>query len=235
MTHPRRTSLAALADHYGDVARRARINLVISIGESASSYNVGVIGVVRDKRHIIVAAPTTSNNALIAVVKGQLLTCRWFNAMTAFRFRAGILKLGFEPVPLLHLQIQNDIERKAARRLPRALVCFSAELRLPEPTDVLVVDLSVGGARLALPNELSLQTQRHCQLVLQLQMINRSYPLLLDCTLTSVMGTNDPAHSDIQFIGVEFRELSETDLLTLHACVQEHLVHEADWLTHLLS
>jgi hypothetical protein len=98
-----------------------------------------------------------------------------------------------------------------------------------------VLDLSVGGARVAVPSDRTLQAQQHCELVLQVQMINRAYPLQLRGTLTSVMGTNDPAHPDVQFVGVEFRELSDADLLTLHACVQEHLVQEADWLTHVLS
>jgi hypothetical protein len=97
MANDRRPALVALAEQYRDIARRARFNLMISLGETAPSYNVWVLGVMRDQRHLIVAAPKTSNNALITVIKGQLLTCRWFNAMTAFRFKAAVVKLGFAP------------------------------------------------------------------------------------------------------------------------------------------
>lgn len=228
-------ALSALAKQYGDAAQRARMILSISVGESGQPYNVWVLGVVRDKRHLIVTAPTSTGNALIAVIKGQVLWCRWFNPTTAFRFRAGILRLVFEPIPLLYLEIQTTLERKIARRLPRALVNLNAVLKAPEDIQALVLDLSVGGARIALPSHVVLQAQSRCQLVMRLRMIERSYLLELACTLTSLMGASDPAHPRVQFAGVEFNDLSEADMLTLHACVQEHLAYEADWLTQVLS
>jgi c-di-GMP-binding flagellar brake protein YcgR len=235
MTTERRALLTNLAKDYGDAAQRARFNLSIAPGDGSQSYNVWVLGVVREKRHLIVTAPTTTNNALIAVVKGQSLTCRWFNPTTAFRFKATILKLAFEPIPVLYLELPTEIERKVARRLPRALINMHAIVRRPEPLEALVLDLSVGGARLALTREETLSLHHHVQLNIRPRMLDRSFLLTIDCTVTNVMGTSDASHPEVQFVGVEFKDVSEHDLLILHACVQEQLAYEADWLTQVLS
>ena len=235
MQNESRAILGKLAKDYGDAAQRARFTLSIAPGDGTQTYNVWVLGVVREKRHLIVTAPTTTNNALIAVIKGQALTCRWFNPTTAFRFKATILKLAFEPIPVLYLELPPEIERKIARRLPRALINMHAVVRRPEPLEALVLDLSVGGARLAIRREETMTIHQQAQLNIRPRMLDRSFLLTIECVVTNVMGVTDPEHPDIQFIGVEFRDVSEHDLLILHACVQEKLAHEADWLTHVLS
>jgi c-di-GMP-binding flagellar brake protein YcgR len=235
MATNRRATLDALAKNYGDAAQRARFSLSISPGDGAQSYTVWVLGVVRDKRHLIVTAPTTATNALIAVIKGHSLMCRWVNPTTAFRFKATILKIAFEPIPVLYLELPNDVERKIARRLPRALMNLHAVLRRPESLEALILDLSVGGARLALARDEVLTLQQRCQVSLRPRMLERSFLLTLDCTVTSLMDATDAEHPDVQFIGVEFHDINEHDLLILHACVQEQLAHEADWLTQVLS
>lgn len=234
MHSPRRAALELLAKDYGDASQRARFNLSISPGDSDKSYTVWVLGVVRDKRHLIVTAPTTANNALIAVIKGQMLTCRWFNPTTAFRFKASILKLAFEPIPLLYLEIAEDVERKIARRLPRALMNIHAMLRRPDPVEALVLDLSVGGARLALDRDEKIAVGERVHLNIRPRLLERSFLLTVECSVTAVLGATDSKHPDIQFIGVEFHDLNEHDLLIVHACVQEQLAHEADWLTQVL-
>ena len=234
MQTSRRAALEVLAKDYGDAAQRARFNLSISPGDGDKSYTVWVLGVVRDKRHLIVTAPTTATNALIAVIKGQSLTCRWFNPTTAFRFKATILKLAFEPIPLLYLELSEDIERKIARRLPRALMNVHAMLRSPDPIEALVLDLSVGGARLALPRDAVIAIGQRCQLNIRPRLLDRSFLLTIESTISAVMGATDAAHPEVQFAGVEFHDVSEHDLLVLHACVQEQLAHEADWLTQVL-
>lgn len=235
MTTERRALLTKLAKDYGDAAQRARFTLSIAPGDGTQTYNVWVLGVVREKRHLIVTAPTTTNNALIAVVKGQSLTCRWFNPTTAFRFKAAILKLAFEPIPVLYLELPTEIERKVARRLPRALINMHAIVRRPEALEALVLDLSVGGARLALTREETLTLHQQIQLNIRPRMLDRSFLLTVECTVTNVMGATDPSHPEVQFVGVEFKDVSEHDLLILHACVQEQLAYEADWLTQVLS
>ena len=234
MQSDRRALLEGLAKDYGDAAQRARFNVSITPLDSDKSYNVWVLGVVRDKRHLIVTAPTNANNALIAVIKGQALTCRWFNPTTAFRFRATILKLAFEPIPVLYLELAEDVERKIARRLPRALMNIHALLRRPEAIEALVLDLSVGGARLALSRDVPIVVDERAQLSIRPRLLERSFLLTLDCQVTAVLGSTDANHADVQFIGVAFHDINEHDLLIVHACVQEQLAHEADWLTQVL-
>src|SRR5262245_39315573 len=115
----RREALEALAKDYGDAAQRARFMLSMTMSEGGPTYSVAVLGIVRDKRHLIVSAPTTTGNALMTVVKGRTVLCRWVNQTTVFRFRAAILKLAFEPVPVCYLDLPGAIERKVAYRQPR--------------------------------------------------------------------------------------------------------------------
>ena len=163
------------------------------------------------------------------------MTCRWFNPTTAFRFKASILKLAFEPIPLLYLELSEEVERKIARRLPRALMNVHAMLRRPDPVEALVLDLSVGGARLAVDRDVPIAVNERVQLNIRPRLLERSFLLTIDCSVTAVPGATDSKHPEIQFIGVEFHDLNEHDLLIVHACVQEQLAHEADWLTQVLT
>ena len=109
-----------------------------------------------------------------------------------------------------------------------------AMLRSPDPIEALVLDLSVGGARLALPRDAVIAIGQRCQLNIRPRLLDRSFLLTIESTISAVMGATDAAHPEVQFAGVEFHDVSEHDLLVLHACVQEQLAHEADWLTQVL-
>ncbi|MFT3905430.1 MAG: hypothetical protein QM718_03900 [Steroidobacteraceae bacterium] len=83
---------------YANIARRARFELAIELGNQAR-YTVGALGVLRRDGTLVVAAPRNAEQALVAVGKGQALVCRWFNASTAFRFRAVICAICRGPWP----------------------------------------------------------------------------------------------------------------------------------------
>jgi hypothetical protein len=82
----------------------------------------------RSPRHLLISAPANRDNSLIAVTKGQAMTCRWCNATTAFRFRAVIANPAFEPAPVVYL---GQLHAARRRTLPRALAALSASVRTP--------------------------------------------------------------------------------------------------------
>jgi hypothetical protein len=124
-----RIALKALAHEYADIGARSRMGLRITPGESKSSYIVAVVGVIREKRQLVLRAPVNVDGSLIAVMKGQMLTCHWINAATAFRFRALIVRILFEPVPLIYVDLPPIVERHTLRGVPRALANLRAILK----------------------------------------------------------------------------------------------------------
>ncbi len=229
------TLLDRFAREYGDASERQRYGLLVSIGDAEKAYLVQALGLARERRSLIVTAPENDSRELIAVMKGQTLTCRWFNATTAFRFRVTIAKLAFEPLPLLYLDLPEHVEHSEVRQLPRALANVRALLRAPFPTEAIVVDLSLGGARVGVVDQLPLEKGGTAELLMWPKMLGRDFLLRLDCTVSGVLGRTERKHPEIFFYGLSFNEVAEREQLALHAYVQTCLATEFDWLTRALG
>lgn len=200
---------------------------------AGKTFPVTVMGVVNGRNQLIVTAPTTPEGGLIAVHKGQTLVCRWVNASSAFKFDAHIIKILFEPIPLLYLEL-TGARRRAVRTLPRALVTLRAIVRTPAVHNALITDLSVGGSRIAVDAGVALQKAQELELVAKPQMLGREFLVTLRCTVTGAidMGRRAPA---VRHFGLRFENPTDHDILVLHACVQQSLALELDALTHLLE
>lgn len=229
-----RNALEVFARDFGDVHARSRVNLLVSPGESDKSFAVAVLGVLAARRYLIVSAPTTIDGSLIAVFKGQTMTCRWFNASTAFLFTANITKILFEPEPLLYLRLSDQLSRRAVRNLPRALVKLPAVIKLTGIVNCLVVDLSVTGARIALVRDSELRTGQQLELSVKPRILEQDFLLRINCTVMTHAEPAPSAFPDIVFYGVKFDQLQDMDLLVLQAYVQECLMEETDSLAHVL-
>ncbi|MGE0114661.1 MAG: PilZ domain-containing protein [Steroidobacteraceae bacterium] len=235
MRDPRRQMLEAFAKAHGNTQERCRFNLTITPGGSDRSFQVVALGVLPAKRELIVSAPKTPDGSLIAVYQGLSLRCSWFNASTLFRFDAIITKVMFEPQPLLYLRLADQTYRRAIRTVPRALVNLPAVVRTPQVETVLLVDFSVTGARIAILKDTALPVGHALELSVKPKLqLDLDVLLTLKCT---VMGEPEPApadYPDIVFRGLKFNEVSERDLLIMHAYVQQSLVDEMDNLAHVL-
>jgi hypothetical protein len=230
----RRTVLELLARDYGDIGARSRMGLRIKPGESKISYTVTVAGVIREKRQLVLRAPTNQDGSLIAVAKGQSLHCHWVNATTAFHFRASIARILFEPVPLLYVELPPVVERHTLRGVPRALANLRALLRTPDDTESVIVDISTSGARVAVFEDVQLQKGQEVLLLARPQMLKREFQLSLHCHVTGPVTPPDPKHPHVSFYGLNFSGLSDNELLILHSYVQECLSLETDALTQVL-
>jgi len=229
-----RSPMERFARSYADLARRARFEMQVSPGDSERRFPVDLLGVLRAPRNLLISAPANRDNSLIAVTKGQAMTCRWFNPTTVFRFRAMITSLAFEPKPVVYLGQLHAIRRRTLRALPRALAALSASVRTPTPFPALVTDLSVGGAQVGAAGDLGVAPGQQVELAIRPRLVERDFVVALKCSVASVQGHADPEHPQIHFYGLNFLEPGDTDLLILHACVQERLAQETDLLTQLL-
>src|SRR5262245_24483635 len=101
----RRTALDVLVRDYANIGARSRIGLRVRIGDQKQAYTVAVVGLIRQKRQLVLNAPVNEEGSLIPVMKGQSLVCDWLNATTSFHFRAMIVRTLFEPVPLVYVEL----------------------------------------------------------------------------------------------------------------------------------
>ena len=235
MRDPRRQMLEAFAKVHGSTHDRSRFSLTITPTGSERSFAVVALGVLPAKRELIVSAPKTPDGSLIAAYQGLLLRCSWFNASALFRFDATIAKVVFDPEPLLYLRLAEQTQRRAVRTVPRALVNLPAVVRTPAVESVLLVDLSISGARIAILKDIALPVGHELELS-----VKPTLQLDLDVLLTvkcTVVGEPEPASRDfpdIVFRGLKFNNVTERDLLVMHAYVQQNLVEEMDNLAHVL-
>ena len=231
---PQRQSLEAFAKVYGTTQERSRFTMLVTPTGSDKSFPVVALGVLPAKRELIVSAPTTQDGSLIAVYQGLTLRCGWFNASALFRFEAVITKVVFEPEPLLYLRLAERTYQRAVRTVPRALVNLPAVLRTPKVESVLLVDFSVTGARIAMLKDTNLGNGDELLLSVKPRLyLDLDVLLTLKCDLVSGP-ESAPDYPDIVFRGLKFREVSEHDLLVMHAFVQQSLVAEMDTLAHVL-
>lgn len=230
----RNQALEAFAREYGGAQERSRVTILVTPGESDKTFPVAVYGLVPSSRFMILGAPATADGSLIAVMKGQTLSCRWVNASSAFLFDALITKILFDPVPLLFTRLDDRVRRRSVRNLPRALANMPAAIRLPGVATALVVDLSVGGARIAVLQEVKLEVGQELELSLKPKVLERDHLLKLRCQVMGGREKGPAAHPGVVFYGLKFVDVPEHDLLIIHSYVQASLVDETDQLANML-
>ncbi|MDB6045736.1 MAG: pilZ domain protein [Gammaproteobacteria bacterium] len=227
--------LQALSRDYSNIFQRARYGVKISPKETGESYLCWVIGVSHENRCLVMTAPARADKALAPVNKGQVWFCRMFSATTVFRFRGAILKVAFDPYPYLHILVPEVIERRLVRQVPRALVSLQATLVTPETHNASIVDLSVGGARIAVEKSLALEVGSTIQLHTTVDVIGRQHEIDLQAKVAVAYGGADSRHPGITFYGLCFEAPSERHILVLHGYVQQQLAREYDGLGQVLS
>ena len=230
----RRPVLDTLVRDYADIGARSRMGLALTLGEGRQPITVGVVGVIREKRQLVLRAPTNLDGSLIAVMKGQSLACKWINATTAFQFRALIVRILFEPVPLIYIELPPLAERHTLRGVPRALTNLRALVKTPEDIEAVIVDVSTGGARVAVHDDVELSKGQQVAMLARPRMLHREFQLSLHCQVTGPVVPADPKHPHVRFYGLTFGELSDNELLILHSFVQECLTLESDTLSQML-
>jgi hypothetical protein len=227
--------LTALSRDYSNITQRARCGVKIAPRETGESYLCWVIGVSQENRGLVMTAPARPDKALAPVSKGQVWFCRMFSSTSVFRFRGAILKVAFDPYPYLHILVPEVIEKRLIRHLPRALVSLQATLAIPESHFASVVDLSVGGARVAVDKKLVLEVGHALHLVMTIEVLGRTEELRLPAKVAAAYGVVDSRHPGIAFYGLSFQGLEDRLTFMLHGYVQQQLASEYDGLGQVLA
>lgn len=201
--------------------------------ETSEAFRTFVAGV--HEQILIVGAPRRADGVLVAVTPRQAWLCRTFQGTSAFRFLGTVLKVAFEPFPHLYLEVPQNIEKRKIRNKARATVLLSAVIETPAATQCIVVDLSVGGGRIATSEDVVLERDRAIRLGLTLQTMGSQYNLSLRATVARSFGANNPDHPRVAFYGIRFESLSELDAGVLNGFVHSELALELNSLWQVLS
>jgi len=201
-------------------------------GTTTEAYRTHVIGV-RDNA-IVVDAPVRSDGALVVVTPGQLWLCRTFQLTSAFRFSTTILKVAFEPYPHLHLGAPIRVERRKVRDRSRVAVLVNAALESHASAPCLLVDLSLGGGRIATETTVVLERGQPIRIAMKLELFDTPFELSLQAVVVGAFGASDRDHPDVLFHGIRFESLTQLELLVLHGFVSSHLATELNCLWQVL-
>ena len=223
--------IAALQADYQHTQARAPVGFRMEREHHALTARV--IGVTDDGRGLILTGPVTTEDGAASVTSGDVWTFRALYATAAVRFHATIEKVANDPFPYFYASHITDIDRRSIRQWPRTPTCLWAA-RSGEPPRV-IVDLSVGGARVAADERTHLQQGQILLLNTSLTLAIGRKDITLDATVMNRYGRTDPKHPGVEFYGVRFENVSDQLRLTLHAYVQEHLSLELDRVWHVLS
>ncbi len=228
-------ALSALRREYSNVAQRVPYGVKIAPKETGEGYLCWVIGVSQESRCLVMTAPVRSDNSLAPISKGQVWFCRMVSETSVHRFRGAIQQVAFDPYPYLHILVPVNIEQRLIHKLPRALVSLPASLALPAQQDATIVDISVGGARVAVDRNLALEVGKSVELSVRMGVQGRQQTLSLAAKVSAVHGVVDSRHPGIAFYGLKFDALEERVILMLHGFVQQQLAAEYDGLSQVLA
>jgi hypothetical protein len=228
-------ALAELRDHYANSEERSRFGLRIGRDERSESFASFVVGVINEKRYLILSTPVSKGGLLVPISRDEVWMIRLFNATTVFRFKSRVVKVALDPVPHLHIELPQIIERRMVRRQPRALASLPAALHRPNGPGAVIVDISTNGVRLAAEATTSLQKDAVVPICTTVAMMDREFPLTLTGRITATFGATDANYPSVNFYGVQLEDVNDTAALVLHAFVHEQLTLELDRLGRVLA
>jgi hypothetical protein len=225
--------LAVLRQSYRAASVGRRFALTMAPDEKSEAFRTSVIGV-RDS-FIVVDAPVRANGSLAAAAAGQVWLCRTLQVTSAFKFSATVLKVAFEPFPHLHLLPTPKIARRKIRDRIRVSVLIDAAIQAPVSAACIMVDLNVGGGRIATQDDVLLEREQQLKIAMRLELLEQKFDLLLNAVVVGTFGASEGEHPRVVFYGIKFESLSQLESLVLHGFVNSHLALELNCLWHVLS
>ncbi|HVF17261.1 MAG TPA: PilZ domain-containing protein [Steroidobacteraceae bacterium] len=229
--HPRASNaIAALQADYQHTHARATVGFRME--KDGRALTSRVIGVSDDGHGLIMTGPTL-DGVKVEIKRGDSWLFRAFYAVAAVRFQATVEEVVTSPFSYFYVSHITDIDRRNVRQWPRTPTCLWAS-RAAEPTRLLV-DLSVGGARLAVENGTNLRIGQTLLLSTTLALATGRRELSLDAVALNRYGHSDEKHPTIEFYGIQWDNLGDAQKLTLHAFVQEQLCMDLDRVWHVLT
>lgn len=217
-------AIAALQADYQHTVARASSGFRLE--KDGQAVNSRVIGVSDDGHGLIMSSPTDHRADAPELHEGEAWVFRAFYARSVIRFQGTIKSIAVTPFPYFVVTDIVDIDRREVRQWPRTPSCLWAS-RANEPARV-IVDLSVGGARLAVDAHATLQPGQMVSLNAAMPTTVGRLSLSVEATVLNAYGRADSKHPQIEFFGVRFEAMAEPQRLAIHAFVQEHIAADLD-------
>jgi hypothetical protein len=235
---PQSCPLQVFRNAYSRGAGSARIGFRMSRDDRGESYTAWVLGT-HEQRGLMLSAPVSRDNSLVAMADGQTWVFRAFHGTAAFRFAGIVRKVMFEPLPYFHLQLPPTIDMRRVRQRPRAQVCLPVAISRESPQagglDGVIADLSSCGLRLAMKQGDVLQKDQSLHLRFSIALLDRSHDLQVTAQVVAAYGAADQRHPGVHLYGLSLTACGDFEQMLLHAYVHERLVNELDSIWRILA
>jgi hypothetical protein len=226
--------LAALSQAYSSASKRIHFGFKMSHNEASPTHPTLLVGVL-ENGNFVLTVPQLPDGSPLPVAARETWLFRAFYVTSALRFRAAILDVAVAPFAHLYVGPPQNIERQNIRRWPRVQLCIPAVPDAAGDVRFIVVDLSVGGARLAAEARAPLQKGQRVTVQLNLPLMQTEFPITLEAQVRNLYGHADPQQPEVTFYGLLFEKPSQQSMLILHGFVQEQMTAELDRVSQLLA
>jgi c-di-GMP-binding flagellar brake protein YcgR len=163
-------------------------------------------------RFFIIGAPSV-NGREVDVRPNELITVRYILDGVVYGFNTTFVRKVVSPAELWFLRYPNITEKKQLRRHTRLQTLIPARIDSSEG-NVLLVDLSKGGAQLDFPGEADISTEK--PVTLSFSLPNGTEISNLPANVRSVKSTNYS-----KLIGLQFVPADVEDLAPIHQFIEE--------------
>lgn len=170
---------------------------------------------------IVVATPLVSGKPLL-VKEGTLFNSKTFSGTSLYNFRTRVLASHSHPMPHLHLEYPKLVYQTKIRKALRALVDLPATLLAPESgnfQDVVLKDLSVGGAKLVLPMPVACAKGDRFVVGFKIKIVDDLDEEIRADAVMCCVESRTEKEKTVHTMGVQFKELSKSASLAILALV----------------
>lgn len=181
---------------------------------------VTVIGYI-PKVTLMVSLPVTDQMVGGAFVEGDQMQANFFNGQNAFSFKVFVDHVVKHPFKCFCLSFPKQINGQIIRKSRRV----KTEIRAKDNVtgvQILITNLSASGAQITLQDDLGLKPNKKLELSFELQLEERSIPMLLNVNIKS-----SNIKQDLLFCyGVEFANPSAEQVSALRSFVHQEIVKD---------
>lgn len=213
---------------FGDMQLKVGDKLLLKPQSNASSLcfskngacTVTVIGYI-PKVTLIVSLPAADQMIGSTFVEGDQMQANFFNGQNMFRFRVFIDYVIKHPLKCLCLSFPSQIKGQKIRKSRRIRTEIRARTNVTG-AEILITNLSASGAQITLQDDLGLKLNEKLELSFELQLGERSIPMLLNVNIKS-----SNIKQNLLFChGVEFANPNVEQVFTLRSFVHQEIVKD---------
>ena len=181
---------------------------------------VTVIGYI-PKVTLMVSLPATDQMVGAPFVEGDQMQANFFNGQNAFSFKIFVDHVIKHPFKCLCLSFPKQINGQIIRKSRRIRTEIRASTNVTG-AEILITNLSASGAQITLQDDLGLKINEKLELSFELQLGERSIPMLLNVNIKS-----SNIKQNLLFChGVEFANPNAEQVFTLRSFVHQEIVKD---------